>query len=130
MVLATCTQLTSLDLSSCWAVTDEGLHVVAATCWQLTSLDLHNCKGVTDEGVCAVVEACPQLTSLDLCACKKVTDEGLRAVVYILKYWYSLHSGFHCRLRRWDAFGGHSGQPHLLLQASNQSLRVRQLLPH
>jgi len=48
-VAATCTQLTTLNLAYCGAVTDEGLRAVAATCTQLTTLNLTGCRSVTHE---------------------------------------------------------------------------------
>jgi hypothetical protein len=83
-VVARCTQLTSLSLSGCSSVTDEGLRAVAAACTQLTSLDLTACYLVTDEGLRVVAAACTQLTSLHLTACHAVTDEGLRVVAAAL----------------------------------------------
>ena len=47
-LVATCTQLTTLNLGGCEAVTDEGVRAVAATCTQLTTLNLY-CSAVTDE---------------------------------------------------------------------------------
>ena len=77
-VAARCTQLTSLDLSGCRLVTDEGLRAVAAACTQLTSLNLSCCYLVTDEGLRAVAAACTQLTLLELYYCSRVTEAGVR----------------------------------------------------
>jgi hypothetical protein len=51
-----------------------------SSCTALTSLNLSYCHRVTDEGVHAM-SSLPALTSLHLTHFDKVTDEGVRAVI-------------------------------------------------
>jgi bacterioferritin-associated ferredoxin len=77
------TALTSLNLTNCRQVTDDGVRAVVAdeglravSCLRaLTSLNLYHCDKVTDVGVRAVVSSCTAIKSLNL-----VTNEALRAV--------------------------------------------------
>ena len=70
--------LTTLDLSSCREVTDEGVRAVS-TVPALTSLNLFYCLRVTNEGVLAL-SSLPALTHLDLCYCDKLTAAGVQAL--------------------------------------------------
>jgi bacterioferritin-associated ferredoxin len=78
--LAPLTGLTSLDLSGCVQVTDEGLRAALAPLARLTSLNLAYCSGLTDKGVRALLPPFTTLTSLNLADCCGVTNEGVKAL--------------------------------------------------
>ena len=73
-------KLTSIVLSGCKKITDEGLKALAQSCAQLTGIGLLGCGKITDEGLKALSQSCVQFTSIVLSGCKKITKEGLKAL--------------------------------------------------
>jgi hypothetical protein len=72
------TDLTSLNLSGCFRVTDEGVKALAKlTC--LISLNLAYCQRVRTEGVRAL-SPLTAITSLNLAQCPGVSDEEVKAL--------------------------------------------------
>eukprot|EP00899_Mesostigma_viride_P007993 jgi/Mesvir1/17195/Mv07615-RA.1 len=62
-------------------VTNEGIMALARACrHNLTSLDVSFCTQVKDEGVTAVAENCTRLVKLALHGCKRVTDATMPSV--------------------------------------------------
>ena len=61
-VVATCSQLSALNLACCGKITDAAVVAVASGCKQLTTLNLDSCSNITDAAVQAVASACPHLT--------------------------------------------------------------------
>ena len=57
-VASGCLQLSSLDLSYCFNITDVGVVAVASMCKQLTTLNLRHCSKITDAAVVAVTSGC------------------------------------------------------------------------
>merc|ERR1711865_1250470 len=64
-----CPQITSLYLSACYQITDEGLISLAGVCTAITTLDLSYCWKIGDAGVEALANGCPALKSLWLTSC-------------------------------------------------------------
>jgi len=76
-------QLRSLEFSSSWRVSDAGLRSVAALT-QLTRLRISSCPAVTCEGV-AHLTALQRLRSLGSCNCDQVGDAALSQDVAALR---------------------------------------------
>ncbi len=92
-------KITSINLTGCRAITDQGLRVLPPSlvslqlgdCLQITdqglkelpkltnlkSLDLSSCSNITDIGI-ALLTSCINITSLDLSRCRGLTDQGLK----------------------------------------------------
>ena len=84
-------QLQSLNISSCWNITDEGPRALANGLPQLQSLDISYCGNITDEGLRALASGLPQLQSLNISECNKITDAGIRALARGLPQLHSLN---------------------------------------
>merc|ERR1712028_289159 len=54
-----CPGITSLYLSACYQITDEGLISLAGVCTAITTLDLSYCWKIGDAGVEALANGCP-----------------------------------------------------------------------
>ncbi|MCE2680486.1 MAG: hypothetical protein LW629_08595 [Burkholderiales bacterium] len=67
--------LTSLNLSGCDEITDQGLKDIAGF-ERLTVLDLSNCTDITDQGL-AELPRLNFLNVLNLSGCDRITDTGL-----------------------------------------------------
>ncbi len=65
-------KITSINLTECRAITDNGLRVLPLN---LESLQLRGCSQITDEGLRVLPSS---LVSLDLGLCRKITDQGLK----------------------------------------------------
>ena len=74
--------LTSLDLTGCPALTDEGVAAVGRRCPNLTSLSLARCK-VTDTGLASLgrAELAATLLELRLDGCRAITDQGVEQLL-------------------------------------------------
>lgn len=68
-----------LNVRDCYQLGDPIL-VAAARCPQLTSLDVSECYDVTDAGIIAVAENCPMLSKLAFMNCSNITVASLRAI--------------------------------------------------
>ena len=75
-----CTLLTSLDLSGCNRITDEGLRYLSKFA-MLRELNLFSCKQITGNGLFDIGFSCTNLESLSLHDCD-IDDEGLQQLVY------------------------------------------------
>ncbi|CAO3599195.1 unnamed protein product [Absidia cylindrospora] len=53
--------LHTLDLNSCWLLTDKSLQLLGETCPQLQKLDLSNCRKITNVGMYRFLEAKKEL---------------------------------------------------------------------
>lgn len=80
MMRSLSTNLTSLDLSNSYSLSDEGIKEISRL-EKLTSLNLHWCSGITGEGFKSLKNL--RLTSLNLQGCKALTDEGLKEVAHM-----------------------------------------------
>ena len=65
-VISKCSQLTTLNMSGCFNVTNAAVLVVASECKQLSSLNLNCCRNVTELALVAVASECTQLKTLNL----------------------------------------------------------------
>jgi hypothetical protein len=61
-----------LNMSSVWESTDSGLASLALS--SLTTLDLSNCKKITDNGILNILDSCNNITQLEVSYCKFLTD--------------------------------------------------------
>lgn len=113
--------LRSLDISDCYRVTDEELHLILKACPNIEELTLHNCKELSDTGLKplakhltlqrvnlarTVVEnetiielafRCHNLQELDISYCEKISE---KAVWEVVKHGRSLRklAVHHCAL--------------------------------
>lgn len=78
-----CRQLELLHISLCFLFTDEGMYALTSGInrTSLTSLDLSGCKGLTDDGFEVVAMACISLKWLNLSSAR-ITDIGMRAITH------------------------------------------------
>eukprot|EP00903_Cladosiphon_okamuranus_P017842 g16420.t1 len=76
-------QLVSLDLSGCLEMGDKHVAEVARGCPSVTSVDLSSCMGLTDQGLVAFASGSglSSLQRLLVSGCPGVGDDGLRAVL-------------------------------------------------
>eukprot|EP01041_Mallomonas_annulata_P011317 gene11317-23679_t len=72
-----CPGLTSLDLSSCFKITDIGIGYIVSNCTDMREMTLADCYNITDVGVNYIAECCEDLEFLDLSSCSDVTDISL-----------------------------------------------------
>lgn len=113
--------LRSLDISDCYRITDEELHLILKACPNIEELTLHNCKELSDAGLKplskqatiqrlnlarTVVEnetvielafRCHNLQQLDISYCEKISE---RAIWEVVKHGRALHKLVihHCNL--------------------------------
>lgn len=95
-----CPNLTSIDLSGCAAITDEGILALVKGCKKLETINLQG-TSIKDKGVMAIADNCPELTSLNLHECK-VEDRAI--ILYVAKRCPSLrylqvHYNISCESR-------------------------------
>eukprot|EP00050_Salpingoeca_kvevrii_P007254 m.294857 g.294857 ORF g.294857 m.294857 type:complete len:677 (-) comp13071_c0_seq1:406-2436(-) len=69
--------LTHVDISNNLYLSDRALFALARAV-QLTSVNLSGCLNVTDNGVCAILAACPKLRSLNLGNCTSLSATTFR----------------------------------------------------
>ena len=62
------------------AVDDAAVVAVVSKCSQLTALNLCSCYKISDMAVAAVASGCKHLTLLRLCGCRNITDAAVVAV--------------------------------------------------
>ena len=80
-----CTTLTTLDISHCKEIGDEGMAYLAGCtavntgCTALTILDISHCKKIGDKGV-AYLAACSRLNTLNINHCTQIKTTGLSAM--------------------------------------------------
>ncbi|KAI8343003.1 cyclic nucleotide-binding-like protein [Chlamydoabsidia padenii] len=76
---STLQHLHTLDLNSCWLLTDQTLQLLGEQCPQLCHLDLSNCRKITNAGMSRFLQATKEhngtgLEWLSLSYCKNLTD--------------------------------------------------------
>ncbi|KIP11775.1 hypothetical protein PHLGIDRAFT_63191, partial [Phlebiopsis gigantea 11061_1 CR5-6] len=74
------TNLTSINLQGCYALTPDALHGILFRSPLLKKLCLRGLSAVTN-AICGVLEtSCPELVVLDLGRCRRLTAEGIHSV--------------------------------------------------
>jgi len=74
--------LTSLNLSGCYSLTDQGLaSLFAQNLPSLVTINLSLCKEVTDRSLGRISAHCANLQNLDLGGCTGITNAGLLLIV-------------------------------------------------
>ncbi|KAI3881725.1 hypothetical protein MKW92_031993 [Papaver armeniacum] len=71
-----CPRLTSISLYRC-NISDVGLEYLAKSCSSLQKVNLSWC-GITDTGIISLGESCSSLQKLNLSNCRSVSDRGIR----------------------------------------------------
>ncbi|CAG0900151.1 unnamed protein product [Cyprideis torosa] len=72
-----CPKLRHLDLSSCEAITDDGLTSIAKGCPLLESLNISWCDLITEQGTEAIARGCQRLKSVTARGCAFLTDSAI-----------------------------------------------------
>ncbi|CAO0790630.1 unnamed protein product [Mucor circinelloides] len=83
-IVRCCPQLTSLNLSHCRLITNEGLYYLSRATRianQLKVLNLQNCRQITDAGLNHLTAQCHGLQTLHLGACPRITNDGIISLV-------------------------------------------------
>lgn len=63
-------------MSGCQCITDTGIQALARSCPHLRSVNVSSCYELTDEALCAMA-ACHRLRAVNTCGCERLTDQGL-----------------------------------------------------
>eukprot|EP01129_Flabellula_baltica_P013312 TRINITY_DN6151_c0_g2_i1.p1 TRINITY_DN6151_c0_g2~~TRINITY_DN6151_c0_g2_i1.p1 ORF type:complete len:340 (-),score=29.91 TRINITY_DN6151_c0_g2_i1:39-1058(-) len=79
MITRQCTALRSLDLGSCWILSDSILELIARNCPMLETISLHGCNQITDIGIQLLIRGCTKIHGMDLSSCP-VSDQGLFSI--------------------------------------------------
>eukprot|EP01134_Creolimax_fragrantissima_P001297 CFRG1297T1 len=66
----------NLNLKNCWAVSDDGLEIVASKC-NLQSVSLFSCWEISSAGLQILGEKCESIQHINLNNCRKITDVGM-----------------------------------------------------
>lgn len=83
IIIGSCENLTSLDLSGCDQITEDGFRLfMARSSWKLRYLNLSWCRGLTDEVLAHILRTSPDLISLDVSVCANITDSSLQYCKY------------------------------------------------
>lgn len=69
--------LSKLDLSGCWEVSDDDLKAVANLCPNISILSVSNCWKISDTGISYIAKDCSNLKELDLSYCGQLSGTGL-----------------------------------------------------
>jgi hypothetical protein len=94
-VSANCPQLSSLNLSRCYDVTDAGVTALGQNgCPQLSSLNLSYCYNIKDASLVALAQGCPLLSSVYLLGCTAMKDIGVIALARGCRQLSSLDLGY------------------------------------
>ncbi|KAK4521402.1 DNA damage-inducible protein 1 [Mucor velutinosus] len=83
-IIRSCPQLTSLNLSHCRLITNDGLYYLGRATRianQLQVLSLQNCRQITDVGLGHLTAQCHGLQTLHLGACPRITNDGIISLV-------------------------------------------------
>jgi len=76
------TTLKELNVSNCYRLTDNAIHLIASKLTNLITLDISNCTSVSDVGLHYIGRHLSKLHSLSLPGCGAVTDTGVGALVH------------------------------------------------
>ena len=71
--------LVSIEINSCWQITDNGVTSIVKGCPNLTSMDLSDCFHISDFSLLAIIQHLPLLTGICLDA-TSVSDIGQSAL--------------------------------------------------
>ncbi|CUG02925.1 receptor-type protein kinase, putative [Bodo saltans] len=93
--IATLTHLQHLNLTKCYAISDDNVATIAAALIHLTYLHLSWCRNITDAALGSIATSLLDLEELCLAECVKITDVGLDHI-------RSLHRLQHLNL--WECF--------------------------
>ena len=115
VVARSCPNLDSLDLSSCWELTEEGLRSIGEICPKITNLCIKGCSriqslgknlglinlkslracgsGMNDEALYFLSHSCKGLMLLDLDGCSDVTEKGVKDVIFGCKVLQEIYVG-------------------------------------
>ena len=72
--------LTWIDFTNCWNITDVAVITLARLCRSLRSVNLSYCRDITDDAVIALATHSKSLESVNLCYCSCITDDSLFAL--------------------------------------------------
>ncbi|KAI8813706.1 hypothetical protein BJ742DRAFT_672450 [Cladochytrium replicatum] len=81
--------LTHLNLTNCWSVTDKSLQIIAQYAPNVESLLFASLWEITDAGVGPMSRNCPQIREIDFSNCRKLSDS---AIISVLEGCRSLQS--------------------------------------
>ena len=73
------TVITTLNLTWCTSVTDQGIQAVVR-CPKLRIISLRRNRNITDKSLVSLSHHCPKIQSLDLDTCVRLTDRGISAL--------------------------------------------------
>jgi hypothetical protein len=68
-----------VDLSGCQCITNAGIKALAKSCANLRSVNVSSCFELTD-GALRALATCHQLRAVNACGCERITDKGLCAL--------------------------------------------------
>lgn len=74
-----CPNLTDINFSSHYNITDKALEALGSSCKQLTRVNIGNWS-ITDAGVASFAQKCSLLTELNCDCCNQITDQALIAL--------------------------------------------------
>ena len=72
--------LTTLRMTSCWEMTNQGVVNIVHALPNLTVLSLSGCSKISDDAIEVVAEKLRKLTSLDLSWCPRLSDTSLEYI--------------------------------------------------
>ena len=75
------TQLTSINLTGCTAISTHALNDIMAHSPLLTNVNLKGLLSVTNSTLRTLAEHCPRLSSIDISRCRQMDVEGLIALL-------------------------------------------------
>ncbi|KAG0205717.1 hypothetical protein BGX28_002735 [Mortierella sp. GBA30] len=73
--------LKKIDLTDCRLITDLAVHVIAQLCNQLEELSLQGCGLVTDDALVDLALHCTRLQKINIGLCHRVSDKTLMALL-------------------------------------------------
>ena len=92
-----CRGLTSLDITECYEIEDEGVRALAQGCNYLQSINIGGYSSqLTDASLAAIGESCRGLTSIDMSGNCNMTDGGISCLVQGCIHLQSFNIGGSC----------------------------------
>ncbi|XP_078666036.1 F-box/LRR-repeat protein 17-like [Branchiostoma floridae x Branchiostoma belcheri] len=83
------TNVTSVDISDCNNIMDQGVITMATQCFSLTEFKCTRCNHLTDAAFIALAEGCPGLLKLTLDGVRQITDVAFKQIAARCKdLWY------------------------------------------